>query len=141
MPCTQIGIFRVPTQKCAVFVAVSVHSLMARSPLLKMVLSLLSVSGTWADREQDFDARLINLTDAYVRLATKHSALIGLMFAAKHQNGGTRLWANLQIRNLLQTWRRPGLGLRQFGQKRSISQKLAFISVWALWRSPRFRGS
>jgi hypothetical protein len=39
-----------------------------------------------------------------------------------------RLWANLQIRNLLQTWRQPGLGLRQFGQKRSISQKLAFIS-------------
>jgi hypothetical protein len=26
-------------------------------------------------------------------------------------------------------------------QKRSIFQKLAFISVWALWRPPRFRGS
>jgi hypothetical protein len=37
-----------------------------------------------ADREQDFDAWLIKLADAYVRFATKHSALIGLMFAAKH---------------------------------------------------------
>jgi len=38
-----------------------------------------------ADREHDFDACLIKLADAYVRFATKHSALIGLMFAAKHQ--------------------------------------------------------
>ena len=41
-----------------------------------------------ADREQDFDACLIKLADAYVRFATKHSALIGLMFAAKHQAAG-----------------------------------------------------
>jgi hypothetical protein len=28
-----------------------------------------------------------------------------------------------------------GLGLWQFGQKRSISQKLAFIGVWAWWKA------
>jgi methylglyoxal synthase len=39
--------------------------------------------------------------------------------------------------NLLQMWRQSGLGLGlwQFGQKRSISQKLAFIGVWALWKA------
>jgi methylglyoxal synthase len=43
--------------------------------------------------------------------------------------------------NLPQMRRQSGLGLRQCGQKRSISQKLAFIGVWAFWKPPRFRGS
>ena len=43
--------------------------------------------------------------------------------------------------NLQQMWRQSGLRLWQFGQKRSISQKLAFIGVWAFWKAPRFRGS
>ena len=37
-----------------------------------------------ADRRQDFDTRMIKLARAYVRWAMKHSALIRLMFAAKH---------------------------------------------------------
>jgi hypothetical protein len=47
--------------------------------------SALCRPGAVADREQDFDAWLIKLADAYVRFATRHSALIGLMFAGKHQ--------------------------------------------------------
>jgi AcrR family transcriptional regulator len=38
-----------------------------------------------ADREQNFDTRLIKATRAYVRFATKHPALVGLMFTAKRQ--------------------------------------------------------
>jgi AcrR family transcriptional regulator len=37
-----------------------------------------------ADRNQDFEARLIKLARAYVRFSTKHPALTALMFAAKH---------------------------------------------------------
>lgn len=39
-----------------------------------------------ADREQDFETRIVRLGRAYVRFATKNSALIGLMFAAKHDD-------------------------------------------------------
>ena len=37
-----------------------------------------------ADRQVAFDVRLAKLGRAYVRFATKHAALIALMFAAKH---------------------------------------------------------
>ncbi len=40
-----------------------------------------------SDREQDFDTRMIKFARAYVRFAMKHSALIRLMFAAKHRAG------------------------------------------------------
>jgi methylglyoxal synthase len=46
-----------------------------------------------------------------------------------------------QNHNLPQMRRQSGLGLWQCGQKRSISQKLAFIGVWAFWKPPGFRGS
>ena len=39
-----------------------------------------------ADAEPGFDAQLTTLARAYVRWALKHSALIRLMFAAKHQS-------------------------------------------------------
>jgi len=45
MPCTQIGTFKRTPRKGSVCVAGSVHSLMTRSPLLKMVLAFLSESG------------------------------------------------------------------------------------------------
>jgi hypothetical protein len=46
IPRTQIGTFRTrPPKKGSAWVAVSVHSLMTRSPLLKTVLFLLSESG------------------------------------------------------------------------------------------------
>jgi hypothetical protein len=35
----------------------------------------------------------------------------------------------------------PGLRLRRFGQKRSVSRKIAFIGVWTFWREPQLRGS
>jgi AcrR family transcriptional regulator len=35
----------------------------------------------------DFDARLLGLAHAYVRFATRHAALLELMFASKHQAG------------------------------------------------------
>src|SRR5690348_1313893 len=35
----------------------------------------------------DFDARLLSLARAYVGFATQHPALVGLMFASKHQAG------------------------------------------------------
>jgi AcrR family transcriptional regulator len=38
-----------------------------------------------ADREQNFDARIVKLARAHVRFATKHPALIRLMFSAKHR--------------------------------------------------------
>jgi AcrR family transcriptional regulator len=37
-----------------------------------------------ADREQNFDTRIVKLARSYVRFATKHSALVRLMFVAKH---------------------------------------------------------
>jgi hypothetical protein len=39
-------------------------------------------------------------------------------------------------RMILQMWRQSGLGLRQFGQKKLVSQEIAFIGVWAFWRAP-----
>jgi AcrR family transcriptional regulator len=36
----------------------------------------------------DFDARLLALARAYVKYATRHPALVELMFASKHQAGG-----------------------------------------------------
>ena len=35
---------------------------------------------------------------------------------------------------------KPGLRLRRFGLKRSVSRKIAFIGVWTFCREPQLRG-
>ena len=42
-----------------------------------------------ADAGDDFDARMLGLARAYVAFATRHPALIELMFATKHQDGAS----------------------------------------------------
>jgi hypothetical protein len=63
-----------------------------------------------AGREQDFDACLIKLADAYVRFAIKHSAPIGLMYAGKHK-------AAAPLEHLLPS------------QKKPMAENLCFASI------------
>lgn len=45
----------------------------------------IALSRATKDREQNFQARLTKLTRAFVSFALNHSALLGLMFDAKHR--------------------------------------------------------
>ena len=71
----------------------------ATSPTEQALLDALALSG-WerlgttlaaavADAGADFDARMLGLARAYVAFATRHPALIELMFATKHQDGAS----------------------------------------------------
>jgi hypothetical protein len=43
------------------------------------------------DSSQPFQERLANLARAYLHFATKHAALLELMFASKHQEGADHI--------------------------------------------------
>lgn|GEM_PF-604892 len=50
----------------------------------------LALSGATKDRGHNFQTRLTKLTRAFVSFALKHSALLGLMFEAKHRADAPR---------------------------------------------------